>query len=109
MFINSGVHVLFTLASQASIDGLEFIFPNCATEWKTMYGELCTYLGAQILNVGFVPMEKMRDNAFKRVTTSTKRFSFRLCELKHLQRTWTCRRRKQAIQFSELRLRQTVL
>ena len=38
-----------------------------------MDGDLCNYLDAQILNVGLVPMEKMRDNAFKSVTKSTKR------------------------------------
>lgn len=72
MFMNSGINVLSTLAPQASIYGLGFIFPDHAAVWKTMDGELGTYLRAQILKVGLVPMEKMWDNGFRNITTSTK-------------------------------------
>ena len=37
-----------------------------------MDGELGAYLRAQILKVGLVPMEKMWDNGFRNITTSTK-------------------------------------
>ena len=72
MFMNSGINVLSTLVPQASIYGLGFIFPDYATVWKTMDGELGAYLRAQILKVGLVPMDKMWDNGFRNVTTSTK-------------------------------------
>lgn len=75
MFMNSGINVLSTLVPQASIYGLGFIFQNHAAVWKTMDGELGAYLRAQILKVGLVPMEKMWDNGFRNITTSTKQIN----------------------------------
>lgn len=71
-FMNSGINVLSTLIPSASIYGLGFIFPDHAAVWKTMDGELGAYLRGQISKAGLIPMEKMWDNGFRNVTTSTK-------------------------------------
>lgn len=72
LFMNSGINVLSTLIPSASIYGLGFIFPDHAAVWKSMDGELGAYVRSQISKAGLVPLEKMWDNGFRNVTTSTK-------------------------------------
>jgi TRAP-type transport system periplasmic protein len=72
LFMNSGINVLSTLIPSASVYGLGFIFPDYDAVWKAMDGELGAYVGSQISKAGLVPMEKMWDNGFRNVTTSTK-------------------------------------
>jgi TRAP-type transport system periplasmic protein len=72
LFMNSGINVLSTLIPQASVYGLGFIFPDHAAVWKAMDGELGAYLRNLITRAGLVPMEKMWDNGFRNITTSTK-------------------------------------
>ncbi len=72
LFMNSGINVLSTLIPSASIYGLGFIFPDHAAIWKTMDGELGAYIRMQISKAGLIPLEKMWDNGFRNVTTSTR-------------------------------------
>lgn len=71
LFLNSGINVLSTMVPAASIYGLGFIFPDYDTVWKTMDGELGVALHKLIEKVNLLPMEKMWDNGFRHITTST--------------------------------------
>ena len=70
-FTLSGL-ILSTLVPAASINGIGFAFPNYDTVWKTMDGELGAYVRGQIDKVGLMGMEKMWDNGFRQMTSSTK-------------------------------------
>jgi tripartite ATP-independent transporter DctP family solute receptor len=72
LFMNSGINVLSTLIPSASVYGLGFIFPDYNAVWKAMDGELGSYVRTQISKAGLVPLEKMWDNGFRNITTSTK-------------------------------------
>lgn len=71
-FTLSGVNVLSTLIPSASIYGLGFAFKDYPTLWKAVDGKLGEHLRAQITKSGFVVMDKIWDNGFRQVTTSTK-------------------------------------
>ena len=64
--------ILATLVPAASINGLGFIFPDYDAVWKAMDGELGAYIRSQIAKAGLVPFEKIWDNGFRQITTSTK-------------------------------------
>jgi tripartite ATP-independent transporter DctP family solute receptor len=70
-FTLSGL-ILSTLVPVASINGVGFAFPDYATVWKTMDGELGTYVRQQIAKVNLVAMDKIWDNGFRQTTSSTK-------------------------------------
>ena len=70
-FTLSGL-ILSTLVPAASINGLGFAFPDYATVWKAMDGELGAYVRAQIAKANIVAMEKIWDNGFRQTTSSTK-------------------------------------
>jgi tripartite ATP-independent transporter DctP family solute receptor len=71
-FTLSGVNVLSTMIPSASAYGLGFIFPNYDTVWRAMDGGFGAQLRAQINKAGIVVMEKIWDNGFRQITTSTK-------------------------------------
>jgi tripartite ATP-independent transporter DctP family solute receptor len=71
-FSLSGVNVLSTLIPSASIWGIGFAFPNYQAVWTALDGKLGAYLRAQISKAGLVVMEKIWDNGFRQITTSTK-------------------------------------
>ena len=71
-FTLSGVNVLSTLLPSASIYGLGFAFKDYPTLWRALDGKLGEHLRAQITKSGFVVMDKIWDNGFRQVTTSTK-------------------------------------
>ncbi len=71
-FTLSGVNVLSTLIPSASIYGLGFAFKDYPTLWKALDGRLGEHLRAQITKAGFVVMDKIWDNGFRQITTSTK-------------------------------------
>ena len=73
-FTLSGL-ILSTLVPAASINGLGFAFPDYDSVWKTMDGDLGTYVRAQIAKANLVAMEKIWDNGFRQTTTSTKPIS----------------------------------
>ena len=70
-FTLSGL-ILSTLVPAASINGIGFAFPDYASVWKTMDGELGAYVRAQIDKVGLVAMDTIWDNGFRQMTSSSK-------------------------------------
>ncbi|QRG08867.1 TRAP transporter substrate-binding protein [Xanthobacter dioxanivorans] len=64
--------ILSTLVPNASVSGIGFAFPDYATVWKAMDGELGAYVRGQISKAGIVAMDKIWDNGFRQITTSTK-------------------------------------
>ncbi len=71
-FTLSGVNVLSTLIPSAAIYGLGFAWKDYPTLWKAMDGNLGEHLRAQITKTGLVVMDKIWDNGFRQITTSTK-------------------------------------
>jgi tripartite ATP-independent transporter DctP family solute receptor len=70
-FTMSGL-ILSTLVPAASINNMSFAFPDYATVWNTMDGDLGAYVRKQIAAANLVAMDKMWDNGFRQTTTSTK-------------------------------------
>ena len=70
-FTLSGL-ILSTLVPAASINGMGFAFPDYATVWKAMDGDLGTYVRGQIAKVNLVVMDKIWDNGFRQTTSSNK-------------------------------------
>jgi tripartite ATP-independent transporter DctP family solute receptor len=71
-FTLSGL-ILSTLVPAASINGIGFAFPDYASVWKAMDGELGAYVRAQIARTNqILAMETIWDNGFRQTTTSIK-------------------------------------
>jgi tripartite ATP-independent transporter DctP family solute receptor len=70
-FTLSGL-ILSTLVPAASISGIGFAFNDYASVWKAMDGELGAYIRAQIGKAGIVPMDRIWDNGFRQITSSSK-------------------------------------
>ena len=70
-FTLSGL-ILATLVPAASINGIGFAFPNYATVWKAMDGELGAYIRGEITKSNLVVMDKIWDNGFRQTTSSTR-------------------------------------
>ncbi len=70
-FTLSGL-ILSTLTPATAINGIGFAFPDYATVWKAMDGELGKYVRAQIAKANLVVMEKIWDNGFRQITSSTR-------------------------------------
>jgi TRAP-type transport system periplasmic protein len=70
-FTLSGL-ILSTFVPTASINGMGFAFPDYATVWKAMDGELGAFIRAQIGKANLFAMDKIWDNGFRQTTTSTK-------------------------------------
>jgi tripartite ATP-independent transporter DctP family solute receptor len=64
--------ILSTLVPNAAISGIGFAFPDYDTVWLAMDGELGAYARAEIEKKGLVPMEKIWDNGFRQITSSSK-------------------------------------
>ncbi|MEP9355333.1 TRAP transporter substrate-binding protein [Xanthobacter sp. KR7-65] len=64
--------ILSTLVPNASISGIGFAFPGYGEVWKAMDGDLGAYVRGQIAKAGIVAMDKIWDNGFRQITTSTK-------------------------------------
>ena len=71
-FSLSGVNVLSTLIPSASIWGVGFAWKDYPTLWSALDGKLGDFLRAQIRKAGLEVMDKVWDNGFRQVTTSTK-------------------------------------
>lgn len=72
-FTLSGVNVLSTILPTAAIYGVGFAFPNYDTLWKALDGPLGSYLRNQIATkTGLVVMDKIWDNGFRQITSSTR-------------------------------------
>jgi tripartite ATP-independent transporter DctP family solute receptor len=70
-FTLSGL-ILATLVPAASISGIGFAFPGYDAVWKAMDGELGAWIRAQIAKANLVAMDRIWDNGFRQVTSSTK-------------------------------------
>jgi tripartite ATP-independent transporter DctP family solute receptor len=70
-FTLSGL-ILSTLVPQASLYGVGFAFPDYAAVWRAMDGDLGAYIRAQIAKANLLAMDRMWDNGFRQITTSTK-------------------------------------
>lgn len=71
MFSLSGL-ILSTLVPNAALNGVGFAFPDYAAVWKAMDGDVGAYVRGQIAKANLVAMDKIWDNGFRHVTTSTK-------------------------------------
>ena len=70
LFTLSGL-ILATLVPVASINGIGFAFKDYDTVWKAMDGKLGALVRAEIDKRGLIAMEKMWDNGFRQITSST--------------------------------------
>jgi TRAP-type transport system periplasmic protein len=70
-FTLSGL-ILSTLVPAASISGIGFAFKDYDSVWRAMDGKLGTYIRAQIEKANLVVMDKIWDNGFRQITSSTK-------------------------------------
>ncbi|UTD30604.1 TRAP transporter substrate-binding protein [Bradyrhizobium sp. WD16] len=70
-FTLSGL-ILATLVPAASISGIGFAFPDYATVWKAMDGDLGAHIRGEITKANLVVMDKIWDNGFRQTTSSTK-------------------------------------
>ena len=70
-FTLSGL-ILSTLVPAASINGIGFAFADYDAVWKAMDGDLGRHVRGEIGKSGLVAMERIWDNGFRQVTTSTK-------------------------------------
>jgi tripartite ATP-independent transporter DctP family solute receptor len=71
LFTMSGL-ILSTLVPAASISGIGFAFPDYGAVWKALDGELGAYIRAQIAKSNLVAMERIWDNGFRQITSSTR-------------------------------------
>ncbi|KAA2235169.1 TRAP transporter substrate-binding protein [Salinarimonas soli] len=64
--------ILSTLVPNASISGIGFAFPNYDAVWKAMDGDLGAYVRREIGKANLVVMDKIWDNGFRQITSSSK-------------------------------------
>jgi tripartite ATP-independent transporter DctP family solute receptor len=69
-FTLSGL-ILSTLVPPASINGVGFAFKDYDMVWKTMDGPLGVYVRGEIDKRGLTAMDKIWDNGFRQITSST--------------------------------------
>ncbi len=71
MFTLSGL-ILATLVPAASINGVGFAFPDYDHVWKAMDGKLGAYVRGEIEKRGLIAMNRMWDNGYRQITSSTR-------------------------------------
>jgi tripartite ATP-independent transporter DctP family solute receptor len=69
-FTLSGL-ILSTLVPAASISGIGFAFSDYDAVWKAMDGELGGYIRSEITKANLVVMDRIWDNGFRQITTSS--------------------------------------
>jgi TRAP-type C4-dicarboxylate transport system substrate-binding protein len=70
-FTLSGL-ILSTLVPAASINGIGFAFKDYDTVWKAMDGKLGAHVRGEIDKRGLIAFDKMWDNGFRQITSSTR-------------------------------------
>ena len=70
-FTLSGL-ILATLVPVASINGIGFAWASYDQIWPAMDGELGAYIRAQIAKAGLHAFDRMWDNGFRQITSSTR-------------------------------------
>ena len=71
LFTLSGL-ILSTLVPAASINGIGFAFKDYAQVWPAMDGALGAFVRGEIGKRGLIAMDRIWDNGFRHITTSTK-------------------------------------
>lgn len=71
LFTLSGL-ILSTLVPAASINGIGFAFKDYDAVWKAMDGKLGAYVRSEIDKRGLIAMDRMWDNGFRQITSSTR-------------------------------------
>jgi tripartite ATP-independent transporter DctP family solute receptor len=69
---NAGTLVIATLAPVSAITGVGFAFNDYDQVWKAVDGQLGNLIRAAFAKVGLHTFEKMWDNGFRQITTSTR-------------------------------------
>ena len=64
--------ILQTLVPKAAINGIGFAWPGYDKVWPAMDGELGSFVRAEIAKSGLHAFDKMYDNGFRQITSSTK-------------------------------------
>jgi TRAP-type transport system periplasmic protein len=70
-FTLSGL-ILSTLVPVASINGIGFAFKDYDSVWKAMDGKLGAHVRGEIDKRGLIAIDRMWDNGFRQITSSTK-------------------------------------
>jgi tripartite ATP-independent transporter DctP family solute receptor len=70
-FTLSGL-ILSTLVPASSITGMGFAFADYGTVWKALDGELGAHVRTQIGKANLVAMDRIWDNGFRQITSSTR-------------------------------------
>ncbi len=70
-FTLSGL-ILSTLVPAASITGIGFAFNDYNAVWKALDGELGAFVRKEIAKANLVAMDRIWDNGFRQITSSTK-------------------------------------
>lgn len=71
MFNLSGL-ILSTLVTPAALNGLGFAFSSYDAVWKAMDGDVGEYIRAQIAKANILALDRIWDNGFRQMTSSTK-------------------------------------
>jgi tripartite ATP-independent transporter DctP family solute receptor len=71
MFTLSG-NILATLTKPTSIYGVGYAFPDYQRVWDAVDGDLGNYMRGVIGKIGLHALDKIWDNGFRQITTSTK-------------------------------------
>src|SRR5271169_1634360 len=71
LFTLSGL-ILSILVTPASISGIGFAFPDYDKVWAAIDGDLGAYIREQIKKAGLMVMDKIWDNGYREMTSSTK-------------------------------------
>ena len=67
-----GDNILATLVASCAIDNVGFAFKDAKTAWAALDGEVGPLVRADIAKTGLYAMEKVWDEGFREITTSTK-------------------------------------
>ena len=70
-FTLSGL-ILSTLVPAAAVTGVGFAFPDYDAVWRALDGDLGAHVRAQIGKAGLVVMDRIWDNGFRQITSSTR-------------------------------------
>jgi tripartite ATP-independent transporter DctP family solute receptor len=71
-FLTYSPVVFSAVVPVSAIGGIGFAFPDYATVWQAMDGELGRFIRGEIAKTGIVVMEKCWDQGFRQITSSTK-------------------------------------
>src|SRR5215218_2306963 len=70
--LNIAGSVLSVLVPAAALANVGFAFSNYDQVWRSMDGDLGTYIQNQITKAGILPLSKPADNSFRKITSASK-------------------------------------